>query len=156
LNPQAADAFNNRGNLYRALNEFDKAVSDYDEAIRLNPLYAHAYNNRGVIFLEAGEPGLAAADFAQAIERDRRYANAFRNRGLARTDQRLFELAVSDFDQAFRLNRAMGHGPEYALALYGRGLARQRNGDSRGDADIEEAKRLLPDVVHLMAASGLR
>ncbi len=156
LNPNAADAFNNRGNAYRALNEFDKAVSDYDEAIRLNPRYAHAYNNRGVIFLEAGEPGLAAADFSQAIDYDAGYANAFRNRGLARTDQRLFDLAISDFDEAFRLNPEIGHGAEYAIALFGRGHARRRNGEAGGDADIQEATRLLPDVASLKDADSVR
>jgi tetratricopeptide (TPR) repeat protein len=156
LNPNAADAFNNRGNAYRALNDLDKAIRDYDEAIRLNPQYAHAYNNRGVIFLEMGESGRAAADFDDAIEHDRGYANAFRNRGLARTDQRLFDLAISDFDEAFRLNREIGHGSEYALALFGRGLARQRKGDAGGQADIQEAKRLLPDVADVMAAEGVR
>jgi tetratricopeptide (TPR) repeat protein len=156
LNPLAADAFNNRGNAYRDLNEFDWAVRDYDEAIRLNPRYAHAYNNRGVVYLEAGEPGLAAADFDQAIERDSRYANAFRNRGLARTDQRLFDLAIRDFDEAFRLNPEIGHGHEYALALFGRGLARQRKGEAGGDDDIEEATRLLPEVADLMADEGVR
>ncbi|RPI50873.1 MAG: tetratricopeptide repeat protein [Acidobacteria bacterium] len=156
LNPAAADAFNNRGNAYRDLNEFDRAVRDYDEAIRLNPRYAHAYNNRGVIFLEAGEPGLAAADFSQAIERDARYANAYRNRGLARTDQRLYDLAIADFDQAFRLNPELGHGPEYALALFGRGLVRRRNGDAGGEGDIQQATRLLPGVAEVMAGEGVK
>jgi tetratricopeptide (TPR) repeat protein len=156
LNPEAADAYNNRGNAYRALNQFDRAVHDYDEAIRLNPGYAHAYNNRGVIFLEAGEPGLAAADFSQAIERDRRYANAYRNRGLARTDQRLFELAVADFDEAFRLNPGLGRGPEYAVALFGRGVQRRRSGHAGADADIREAMRLFPGVADVMEADGVR
>jgi tetratricopeptide (TPR) repeat protein len=156
LNPTAADAFNNRGNAYWALNNFDRAIQDYDEAIRLNPQYAHAYNNRGVVFLEIGDPVRASADFDEAIECDRGYANAFRNRGLARTDQRLFDLAISDFDEAFRLNPETGHGSEYALALFGRGLTRQKNGDAGGQADIQEAKRLLPDVAEVMAAEGVR
>ena len=156
LNPNAADAFNNRGNAYRALNDVQRAIRDYDEAIRLDPQYAHAYNNRGVVFLEIGEPGRAADDFDEAIEQDRGYANAFRNRGLARTDQRLFDLAISDFDEAFRLNREIGHGSEYALALFGRGIVRQRKGDHGGEADIQEAKRLLPDVAEVMAAEGVR
>ena len=156
LNPQAADAFNNRGNTYRALAELDKAISDYNEAIRLNPDYAHAYNNRGVIFLETGEPALAAADFAHAIDCDPGYANAYRNRGLARTDQRLFDEAIDDFEQAFKLNPEFGHGAEYAVALFGRGMARQRSGDPAGAADIREAKRLLPDVADVMEGEGVR
>jgi len=156
LNPAAADAFNNRGNAYRELHEFDKAIGDYDEAIRLNPKYAHAYNNRGVIYLEMGDPVRAAADFDEAIARDPEYANAYRNRGLARTDQGLFDSAIGDFDEASRLDSDIGHGAEYALALFGRGITRRKKGEPGGDADIEEAKRLLPDVADVMAGEGVK
>ena len=153
LNPNAADAFNNRGNTFRTRDEFDRALSDYDEAIRLDPHYAHAFNNRGIIFLERGELDRAIADFNRAIAENASYANAFRNRGLARAHQRLFDLAIKDFDKAFQLSPELGHGTEYALALFGRGVARQREGNPAGVMDIEEAKRLLPDVARMMAES---
>ena len=156
LDPLNDGAFVNRGIAYRRAGELELAIRDYDRAIRLNPRHAHAYNNRGVIFLEKGEPGLAAADFSQAIERDGRYANAFRNRGLARTDQRLFDLAIQDFERAYMLNRDIEPGPEYAVALFGRGIMRRRNGVAGGDADIDEATRLLPDVADVMASEGVR
>jgi Tfp pilus assembly protein PilF len=156
LNPKAADAFNNRGNAYRAFTDFDRALRDYDEAIRLNPAYAQAFNNRGVIFLEIGQPDAATTDFDRAIAHDPHYANAFRNRGLARTDQRQFDLAIDDFDRAFALDSAVGHGAEYAVALFARGLVRQRNGDPRGSADLEEAQRLLPAVAEMMDEEGVR
>ena len=150
LNPKAADAFNNRGNAYRELADSGHALQDYDEAIRLNPRYAHAYNNRGIIFLELGTPGRAVEDFDRAISENPSYANAYRNRGLARTELELFELATDDFDEAFRLNPETPHGAEYAVALYGRGIARTARGDARGAADVEHAKQLLPNVAELM------
>jgi tetratricopeptide (TPR) repeat protein len=153
LNPRAADAFNNRGNAFRAREELSLARRDYDEAIRLNPRYAHAYNNRGIIFLELGNFDRAVADFDRAIREQPGYANAFRNRGLARTHQQLFNLAVQDFDAAFGLDSTMTRGTEYAIALFGRGAARQRDGDAAGLADIDEARRLLPDVAEIMAGS---
>ncbi|HEY0283838.1 MAG TPA: tetratricopeptide repeat protein, partial [Vicinamibacterales bacterium] len=67
-----------------------------------------------------GELVPAIRDFNRAIVEDTSYANAFRNRGLARLQQRSFNLAIADFDEAFRLNRAIGHGIEYAVALSGR------------------------------------
>ena len=150
INPRAADAFNNRGNAFRTREDLGRAMDDYDEAIRLNPHYAHAFNNRGIVFLELGNMERAVADFDRAIGEEASYANAFRNRGLARTHQRLFDLAIEDFDKAFKLSPGLGHGAEYALALYGRGVARQREGNPGGMHDIEEATRLLPDVAEVM------
>jgi tetratricopeptide (TPR) repeat protein len=126
LNPRAADAFNNRGNAFRARNDFARAIRDYDEAIRLDPHYAHAFNNRGIIFLERGDADRAIADFDHAIAEAPTYANAFRNRGIARLHQNLFDPAIEDFDNAFRLNRAIGRGAEYAIALHGRRSLQQR------------------------------
>jgi tetratricopeptide (TPR) repeat protein len=150
LNPGAADAFSNRGNAYRTLRNLSQALKDYDEAIRLNPRYAHAYNNRGIIFLELRELDHAVRDFDRALAEDPLYANAFRNRGLARTEQGLFDMAVRDFDDAFRLDPTIGHGAEYALALFGRGRRRQKTGDPRAAEDLLEARRLLPNVAELV------
>ena len=153
LNPNAADAFNNRGNAFRAKEEFDRAIRDYDEAIRLDPHYAHAFNNRGIIFLDMGEADRAILDFDRAIAEDESYANAFRNRGIASAHLGLFDRALEDFDAAYALNPAIGHGDEYALALYGRGVARLQESDPAGDADIERSMRLLPHVAEVMAGA---
>ena len=150
VNPLAADAFNNRGNAFRARHEHERAMRDYDEAIRLDPHYAHALNNRGIIFLELGDANRSITDFDRAIAEDGTYANAFRNRGIAHADLGRFDRAIQDFDIAFTLNPAIGHGDEYALALYGRGLARQRAGDPAGLVDIDQATRLRADVAEVM------
>ena len=131
--------------------DLGRAMHDYDEAIRLNPHYAHAFNNRGIVFLELGNMERAIADFDSAIHEESSYANAFRNRGIARTQQRLFDLAIEDLEKAFELSPALGHGAEYALALFGRGVARQRAGNPAGLHDIQAATRLLPDVAGLIA-----
>ena len=45
--PQAlVIAYNNRGNAYTTKGEYDRAVQDYDQSIKLNPNYARAFNNR--------------------------------------------------------------------------------------------------------------
>jgi tetratricopeptide (TPR) repeat protein len=43
-----AVAFNNRGNAYSDKGDLERAIQDYDQAIRLNPQYATAFNNRGM------------------------------------------------------------------------------------------------------------
>jgi len=56
-----AFAHNNRGNAYQATGEFDRAIADYIEAIRLDPKYVFAHNNRGNEYRSAGlkAPGVA-------------------------------------------------------------------------------------------------
>ncbi len=46
LNPNYAKAFVNRAETYQKKNEYDRAASDYDEAIRLEPNLKAAWNGR--------------------------------------------------------------------------------------------------------------
>jgi len=51
-----------------------------------------------------------------------------------------FDAAVSDYDAALRVD------PKLAFALYGRGLAKLKNEDPAGEADIAAAKALQADI----------
>lgn len=42
--------YSNRGNAYRQLGNFGKALSDFDRSIELNPNNEAAYWNRGVLY----------------------------------------------------------------------------------------------------------
>ncbi len=68
LNPEDATAYNNRGNVYADLKDYQKAISDYNEAIRLNPEYADAYYNRGVAYNLQGNSRSALESFRKAAE----------------------------------------------------------------------------------------
>jgi tetratricopeptide (TPR) repeat protein len=48
-----ATAHNNRGVAYRLKGEYDLALNDYNEAIRLNSNSATYYNNRGIIYRQS-------------------------------------------------------------------------------------------------------
>jgi formylglycine-generating enzyme required for sulfatase activity len=53
---------------YRAeKGEYDKAIADCTEAIRLDPKHVEAYHNRGVAYWNKGEYDKAIADFTEAI-----------------------------------------------------------------------------------------
>ncbi len=48
--PEYAAAYNNRGIVYRSLGQHERAIEDYNEAIRLNPQNPLPYTNRGVAY----------------------------------------------------------------------------------------------------------
>ena len=63
-----AIAHNNRGNAYTAKGDYDRAIQDFDQSIKLNPTYAKPFNNRGVAYLRKGEYDLAIKAFDEAIK----------------------------------------------------------------------------------------
>jgi tetratricopeptide (TPR) repeat protein len=78
-----AKAYFNRGRAWSDQGQFDRAMPDFDQAIRLDPNYPDAFNNRGVAYLGKGLTERAIEDFDQAIKLDPNYAIAIYNRGLA-------------------------------------------------------------------------
>ena len=62
-------ALNDRGNAYDEKGDFEKAIADYSESIRLRPDYATAYYNRANSHnaLEETEKAIADLDAAIAI-----------------------------------------------------------------------------------------
>ena len=47
---QEAVKYFTSGNTYREKGDYDRAITDYDQAIRLDPKYTVAYINRGVAY----------------------------------------------------------------------------------------------------------
>ena len=54
--------------MYGDLGQYERAIQDYDEAIRLNPQNAKAYYNRGSAYGRIGKSIEAERDFAKAKE----------------------------------------------------------------------------------------
>ena len=54
--------------MYTDKGEFDWALKDYSEAIRLKPDDPDFYNNRGVTHRKNGDQSKAGSDFAKARE----------------------------------------------------------------------------------------
>jgi tetratricopeptide (TPR) repeat protein len=73
-------------------NEHDKAIADYDEAIRLDPHDAVAYRQRGCSWSARMLYDRSIADFNGAIRLNPQYALAYANRGSAWLNRREFDL----------------------------------------------------------------
>jgi tetratricopeptide (TPR) repeat protein len=48
-------------------NELDRAINDFNSAIKLDPHYALAYGNRGLALLRQGKDAEAEKDFERAV-----------------------------------------------------------------------------------------
>jgi tetratricopeptide (TPR) repeat protein len=70
-----AEGYHKRGEAYKNKKEYDTAIADYTEAIRLKPDLAGAYNSRGDIYAEKGEAELARLDREKALELQSRGSN---------------------------------------------------------------------------------
>jgi len=83
LNPDNADAYYKRGDVYDEIGEYEKAIADYSKAIELDPNHALAYYSRGCAYAEKGEYEKAIADYNKVIELNPSDAYAYYSRGLA-------------------------------------------------------------------------
>ena len=72
-----------RGLAWQSKGDSDRALADFNAAIKLNPKDALAYNNRGMLWRERGDSDRAIADFTTAIAIDPmpRTDQAFTRRG---------------------------------------------------------------------------
>ena len=126
-----------RGRAYNAVVRHDRAIADFDAALKLNPLSALALNNRGLARHAKGVYGRAIRDFDAAIALFPRYYDAFRNRGTAHFFNGDPTTAAADYD------RAIGIYGKDPAAFVLRGLARYFAGDPRAAVlDLEQARRM--------------
>jgi len=129
-----AKAYANRGIGYDLKGDHDRAIEDYNVAIRIDPEDAFAYNNRGNAYRGKGDYDRAIADYNKAIGLDPKFAMAYNNRGAAYKGKGDNERAISDYSQAILLN------PQFALALVNRGSAyRSQNEYERAIVDFTAA-----------------
>jgi tetratricopeptide (TPR) repeat protein len=99
LNPEYAEAYNNRGYAHFWNGNATHALADYSRAIELRPNYANAYNNRGVAYMASGHSDQAISDFDYALELQPDFPQAYINRGNAYLRLGRFGLAFADFRQ---------------------------------------------------------
>jgi tetratricopeptide (TPR) repeat protein len=104
LNPEYAEAYNNRGIARNGAGDLKGAIQDYDQAIRLKPEMGMSYNNRGVIRYNKGDLEGALRDYEQAIRINPKDDVAHFNRGLIRQDKGDKEGAIEDWSITIRIN----------------------------------------------------
>ena len=151
LDPDHADAYNNRGISYEELGDPQRAIDDYSKAIELDPDYAMAYNNRGNSYDDLGEGHRAINDYDRAIELGPDCAMAYSNRGVRYAALGEDQKAINDYDRAIELD------PDNTDAYNNRGNRYAALGqDQQAIDDYNRAIELDPDYTDAYHNRGVR
>jgi tetratricopeptide (TPR) repeat protein len=132
----------NRGYAAMLKGDYDRAIAEYTEAIRLDPDFPAPYEHRAVAFFEKGEVDRAIADNTAAILLAPDRAVLYRNRGREYAHKGDYHQAIADFNAALRLE------PENADAYCDRGGSLAQCGEAdKAIADCNKAIQLNPQLV---------
>lgn len=174
MNPRYAKAYNNRGVALEKQGNLNLAIANFDAAIALDSKYAHAFVNRGDVYAKKHQYKRATHDYNRALAIRQNIVGGWSGRCLVRVQNGDFPGALKDCDRAIRLKpspfsfeargfthlkmqqwkqaisdygHALNLDPKRVAALYGRGLAKLKLGDTKsGNIDIRTAKALDPTI----------
>jgi len=179
-----AQAYKLRGDRYRVNRDYERALADYNQVIRMRGDHPGAYYRRSEVYLAQGQYDLALADAERVIVMVPETPGGYRVRCEIRIATHQFEAARADCNQALEINSidtaalaargvlnlraranqeawtdfdaSIFNGRREARTLYGRGLAATRLGRVReGGADIAAAEQLDPEIAATFAGLGL-
>ena len=180
-----AQAYKLRGDHYRELRDYGRALTDYSQVIRMRGDHPGAYYRRSEVYLAQGQFDLAMADVDRVIETSPDTPGGYRVRCEIRIARNIeLEAARQDCNRALEINSidtaalsargvlnlhagsnqeawadfdaAIFNGRSDARTLYGRGIAGIRLGRAReGRADMTAAERIQPDIAATFASYGL-
>jgi tetratricopeptide (TPR) repeat protein len=141
-----------RADLFHTKGDYDLAIKDYDELIRIDSRDYRAYFYRGKTYSAKSDYDSAIADYNQAICLNSRFADVWYYRGLAYTatgdhDKAMADLIVSIEKYTALIKNEFSNAEHY----YHRGLAYEAKGDH--DAAIAEyikAVKIKPDYTEVI------
>src|SRR6266478_5327153 len=132
-------AFKNRGRGSFNRKDYDRAIADYGEAIKLSPKDAWAFAHRCEAYESKEDHDAAIADCTEAIKIDPKYGWAYNNRGVAYYGLHEYDAALADHAEAIRVDS------RDVWAYARRGMAWTEKGEfDQAVADITEAVTIDP------------
>ena len=136
-----ANAYYNRGLAHSLKSEYDLAIADLSQVVKLTPNDAEAYDKRGADYFDKRDFDKALADFSQSIKLDPKNFRAYQNRGAVYNAKSQWTQAAADFTQAIGLN------PHVGQTYYSRAIAEDKLGQhDQAQADYDMAVKLDPSL----------
>lgn len=138
----AAAIYSWRADAYIHKGQFDKAMSDANESIRLNPYYFGGYLERGIIYRRTGSLDKAISDYDTTIRLNPNFARVYYDRAIAYALKGDYDRAIHDGTEAIHLN---ANAADIADFYYNRALDYKAIGTlDKAMADLNEAIRRAP------------
>jgi|GEM_PF-882266 len=136
----APGALTTRGSAYAGLGDLDRALRDYEEALKIYPQQTVALFCRGNIYARKNDRYKAIDDYNEAIRLDPNFSEAYGNRAIVYAALKKNDQALSDLNEAIRLN------PKFMEAYVWRAtmLWRAKRADE-ALKDAQAAVALLPE-----------
>ncbi len=148
--PQLVDVYAARAKAYRAQADLDRAIADFNEAIRLDPARPFLFELRGNAWHAKRDYPHAIADYDRALELNPRLVPAHVSRASVHLAQGDLDAAIADYQTAIEIS------PKAAGLYLQRGHAWRRKGDvARALADYSEALRIAPEMLAAHVARGI-
>jgi len=95
--------YNNRGNIYQKLKQFELALDDYDAAIKLNPRFLEAHYNKGNCYKELNQHQKAIEWYKKTLKINPKYFHAWNNMGLCCQAVQDFEGSLAACQEAIKI-----------------------------------------------------
>jgi formylglycine-generating enzyme required for sulfatase activity/tetratricopeptide (TPR) repeat protein len=149
-NPQNADVYFKRANVFRSIGrrQYDRALADYDQAIRRDNKHLNAYAWRAVVHHAKGNYDLAIADLDEVIRARPELDWPLSNRAVVYEQRGDYDRAIADLTEAIRVETSKPplSFDTRGVSLYARrGLAYERKGDrEKAIADYRTIVALWP------------
>jgi Flp pilus assembly protein TadD/TRAP-type uncharacterized transport system substrate-binding protein len=138
--PEDAQAYRDRGNAWGSKGDTDRALADYQQAIRINPNSASVSPPTSSQPIDPGpsdDLDRVIADLDRAIQRSPEDAQAYRDRGNAWGRKGDTDRALADYQQAIRIN------PNDPAIFHDSGRMWQRKGEfDKAIVDFDRAVRM--------------
>lgn len=118
IEPDDANAYNNRSYGYLRSNELDLAERDIDMALQLDSNHTLALNNRGLLRIKQGKFDLALKDVEKAQQNDASIPEIYLNKGLIFAGKKQYQKALEEFNKAIKMNSKLAVAYEERSNVY--------------------------------------
>ncbi len=143
-------AYYNRGNTYADLQEYQKAINDFTQALGIQPNLASAYNNRALAYTDLQEYQKAINDYTQAIAIQPNLASPYLGRGLVYDKLQEYQRAISDYTQGIAIQ------PNLAETYLVRGVTYEKLQEyQKAINDYTQALAMQPKLAKVYIRRGL-